>query len=121
VKRIATEILERGRVSRRWIGIAGVDLNPQLSRRYGIAADSGFLVAEIVPGSPSHAAGIRAGDVITEAGGAEVKHTKDLLFALSKVSEGDTLELDVDRRGSRFRLRVRPAEAQEPPVRFNRD
>jgi serine protease Do len=121
VKRIATEILEKGRVSRRWIGIAGVDLSPQLSRRYGITADSGFLVAELVPGSPSHIAGIRAGDVIVAAGGSAVKHTKDLLFALSKVSEGDAMELDVDRRGSRFKLKVRPAEAQQPPIRFNRE
>ena len=120
VKRIASEILEKGRVSRSWIGIAGVDLNPQLARRYGIDTESGFLVAEVVPGSPSHAAGIRSGDVIVAAGGQQVKHTKDLLFALSKVSNGDLFEVEIDRRASRFRLELRPAEAQQPPVRYNR-
>jgi len=120
VKRIASEILEKGRVSRSWIGIAGVDLNPQLARRYGINADSGFLVAEIVPGSPSHRAGIRSGDVIIAAGGLQVKHTKDLLIALSKVSNGDIFKVEIDRRGSRFRLELRPAEAQEPAIRFSR-
>ena len=120
VKRIAAEILEKGRVSRPWIGIAGVDLNQQLARRYGMTAESGFLVAELVPGSPSHIAGLRAGDVIVAAGGVTVKHTKDLLFALSKVSDGDTMELDVDRRGLRFKLKVRPAEEQQAPVRYNR-
>ncbi len=120
VKRIAAEILGKGRVSRPWIGIAGVDLNQQLARRYGMTAESGFLVAELVPGSPSHIAGLRAGDVIAAAGGVTVKHTKDLLFALSKVSDGDTLELDVDRRGLRLKLKVRPAEEQQAPVRYNR-
>ena len=121
VKRIAAEILEKGRVSRRWIGIAGVDLNPQLSRRYGITADSGFLVAEVVQGSPSHLAGIREGDVIVAARGTPVKRTKDLLFELSKVLDGDVMELDVDRRGRRSRVMVRPAEEQQPSIRFRRE
>lgn len=118
VKRIASEILEKGRVSRPWIGIAGVDLNPQLARRYGLSANSGFLVAEVVPGSPSHVAGVRSGDVLVAAGGVQVKRTKDLLLALSKVSNGDLLDVELDRRGSLFGLKLRPAEAQEPRLRF---
>jgi len=114
VKRIATEILEKGRVARPWVGIAGVDLNPQLAKRYGISTESGFLVAELVEGSPAHRAGLRSGDSIVEAGGTEVKHTKDLLFALSKVAEGSTIELEVERMGNRLRLQVRPTEA--PPT-----
>lgn len=121
VKRIAEEILEKGRVTRPWIGIAGVDLNPQLARRYGIATETGFLVAELVQGSPAHLAGVRAGDVIVAAGGAEVKRTKDLLFAISKVSEGENMGIEVDRMGTRLRLQVRPAEGQRPTVRFRRD
>ncbi|MBI3841388.1 MAG: PDZ domain-containing protein, partial [Thaumarchaeota archaeon] len=113
VKRIAQEILEKGSVTRRWIGISGVDLSPPLSRRYGVGADSGFLVAEVTPGGPASLAGIRTGDVILGADGAEVKHTKDLLFALSKVPPGGTIGLDVIRAGSTGRVSVRPAEARE--------
>jgi len=110
VKRIAGEILEKGRVSRQWIGISGVDLNQAVSRRYGIPVESGFLVVELVPDSPAHAAGLRVGDVITEAEGVEVRKTKDLLFALSKHQVGDPLDLTVLRMGSRMRARVRPTE-----------
>ncbi|MDV3292836.1 MAG: trypsin-like peptidase domain-containing protein [Nitrososphaerales archaeon] len=120
VKRIASEILEKGRVARPWIGIAGVDLNPQLARRYGLATESGFLVAELVRGSPAHASGIKAGDVIVAASGSEVKHTKDLLRGLSKVSDGNTIELEVDRMGTRRTLRVRPTEAAPTPASFER-
>ncbi len=115
VKRIAQEILEKGRVTRRWIGISGVDLSPPLARRYGIQTESGFLVADVTPGSPASAAGLRSGDVVVGADGAEVKHTKDLLFALSKVPPGGFIGLDINRMGTHGRLQVRPAESREVP------
>ncbi len=120
IKRIANEILEKGRVVRPWIGISGMDLTPPLARRYGMQADSGFLVAEVIPGGPAHLAGLRIGDVVTEAGGNEVKHTKDLLFALSQVSPEGSIELGVNRMGSRSRALVRPAEASPVPRFGNR-
>jgi len=111
IKRIAGEILEKGKVSRPWVGIAGVDLNEALARRYGIQVDSGFLVAELVRGSPAHAAGIMVGDVVIEAGGSEVKHTKDLLRALSKRSVGEPVSITILRAGYRRTVEVRTAEA----------
>lgn len=114
VKKIAQEILENGRVSRPWIGISGIDVTPQLARRYNLQAESGFLVAEVVPRSPADGAGIQNGDVIVGADGVEVKHTKDLLVAISRVVVGGTVKLDVNRMGRRGVLDVRPKEA--PPV-----
>ncbi len=114
VKKIAQEILENGRISRKWIGISGIDVTPQLARRYSLQTESGFLVAEVVPRSPADFAGLRNGDVVVGADGNEVKHTKDLLFAISKVGEGATIRLDVNRMGRRGGLDVRPSEA--PPV-----
>ncbi|HUI86493.1 MAG TPA: trypsin-like peptidase domain-containing protein [Nitrososphaerales archaeon] len=119
VKRIAGEIMEKGRVSRPWIGISGVDLNRAVSRRYDIPVDSGFLVVELVPGSPADYAGLRVGDVIADAEGVEVKRTKDLLFALARRPVGEPITLSVVRMGNRIRLQVRPAEA--PLVRRARE
>jgi len=114
VKKIAQEILENGRVSRRWIGISGVDVTPQLARRYNLQAESGFLVAEVVPRSPADYAGIRSGDVVVGADGGDVRHTKDLLVAISKVQPGGSIRLGVNRMGRTGNLDVRPSEA--PPL-----
>ncbi len=111
VKRVAREILEKGEVTRPWIGISGVDLTPPLARRYGIQAESGFLIAEIVPDGPAHEAGLRAGDVITSSDGHGVKRTKDLLFALSQVPVGGYVSIEVNRMGKNALIRVRPSEA----------
>ncbi|MDE1858717.1 MAG: trypsin-like peptidase domain-containing protein [Thaumarchaeota archaeon] len=114
VKRIAQEILQNGRVSRRWIGISGIDVSPQLARRYDLQAESGFLVAEVVPRSPAEHAGLRNGDVIVGADGSEVKHTKELLLAVSKAGAGGKVKLDINRMGRKGSVEVAPAEA--PPV-----
>lgn len=111
VKRIAQELLDRGRVARPWMGISGVDLTPALSRRYGMRAEAGFLVAEVAPGSPANTAGLQSGDVIVGAGGSGVNHTKDLLLALSKVRPGSSIDLEVNRMGSVYSIGVRLAEA----------
>ena len=115
VKKIAQEILENGKVTRMWIGISGIDVTPQLARRYNLQTDSGFLVAEVVPRSPADFAGLRNGDVVVGAAGGQVRHTKDLLVAISKVGAGGSIRLDVNRMGRAGVLEVRPTEA--PPVR----
>jgi serine protease Do len=114
VKRIAQEILEHGSVSRRWIGISGIDVTPQLARRYNLQSESGFLVAEVVPRSPADYAGLRNGDVVIGAAGSEVKHTKDLLMAISKVEAGGNIKLEINRLGRRGSIDVRPSET--PPL-----
>jgi len=112
VKKIAQEILENGRVTRRWIGISGIDVTSQLARRYNLQTESGFLVAEVVPRSPSDFAGLRNGDVVVGADGNVVKHTKDLLVAISKVADGGSIRLDMNRMGRKGALDVKPSESQ---------
>ena len=114
VKKIAQEILENGKVTRRWIGISGVDVTPQLARRYNLQTESGFLVAEVVPRSPAEYAGLRTGDVVVGAAEETVRHTKDLLLAISKVEAGGSIKLNVNRMGRTGVMEVRPTEA--PPV-----
>ena len=117
VKRIASEILEHGRVDRPWMGISGIDLNPPIARRYGISAESGFLVAEVVSEGPADVAGLRSGDVIVKAGSRLVAQTKDLLFALSKLPPGGNVRLEINRMGSIGTLEVSPSQAS-PVQRF---
>ena len=117
VKKIAQEIVENGHVSRRWIGISGIDVNVQLARRFDLKTESGFLVAEVVPRSPADFAGLRNGDVIVGAGAGEIRHTKDLLYAISQVETGGSISLSINRYGNAGTLTVRPTES--PPVRRN--
>lgn len=63
---VAKEIIEKGRVSRSWIGLEVQPLLKQMSH------DKGALVASIYANSPAKLAGIAPGDFITEYNGKPV-------------------------------------------------
>ena len=49
---VADELLADGDVEHAFLGITPVALTPQLAEQYGIDADAGVLVVEVVPGGP---------------------------------------------------------------------
>jgi S1-C subfamily serine protease len=59
--------------------------------------DRGVPVAEIVPGSPVAAAGVRIGDVIVAIDDQEVRNGSQLLQTLAKRNAGETVRLRVAR------------------------
>lgn len=62
----------------------------------------GVPVAEIVPGSPAAAAGVRIGDVIVALDKQEIRNGSHLLQALAKRNAGETVRLRILRgRGER--------------------
>ncbi len=111
VASVVGQILRNGRVVRPWLGISGVDVNPAISKRYNLGADSGVLVAEVSRGSPAEESGLRRGDVIVAADASEIKKMKDLLQALSKSGVGYGVRLFVSRYGRKQELSARLAEA----------
>ena len=72
-------------------------------------------VAQVEDNSPAQAAGIRPGDVITQAGGREIEHGSDLVRA-TILNAGSEMEWNVEREGRteivRLIPRVNPPEGQ---------
>lgn len=64
---VAEQIIGSGEVKRSWSGVA---VQPLLK---GSDASHGILVASVIPDSPAEAAGIRAGDIITDFDGVAVQ------------------------------------------------
>jgi membrane-associated protease RseP (regulator of RpoE activity) len=54
-------------------------------------------VAQVESGSPAEKAGIRAGDIITRAGGEHVENAADLARAVRHAKAGDSLKLEISR------------------------
>jgi len=74
-----------------------MSITPELRKHYGVADDRGVLVARVEADSPAAAAGIQAGDIITDAGGRAIAQAGDLLSAVSNVAKGKTVDLKVVR------------------------
>jgi serine protease Do len=113
VERIVDELRTKGRVVRPWMGVTVAELRPDVAQRYGLEAGSGLLVGEVVPQSPAHKAGLKAGDVLTRIGPAEVRSVRDLVGALSQFPVGSDVDIAYRRRGNAYGTRVPLGESPE--------
>jgi serine protease Do len=77
------------------IGIAPSRVAKGLRRAVGLPEAEGLLVRAVEEDSPAAKAGLNEGDLITEAGGREVKSVDDLFDALDGLGKDGRLELKV--------------------------
>ncbi len=98
-------------VGRGRIGAQIQPMTPELRAFMGAPEDRGVLVERVVDGSPAEAAGLRVGDVITEAGGEPIDGPADLIRAIHSLEEGEDLELTQIRDGKRLTTEVTPEPA----------
>jgi S1-C subfamily serine protease len=112
---VAEEILDDGQAEHAFLGITPAELTPQLTEQYGIDAESGVLVLEVVPGSPAEEAGISPSDVIVAVDDEEVAEPGDLLAELRTRDPGDTIDLTVLRGGDQQSVDVELGQARQVP------
>jgi membrane-associated protease RseP (regulator of RpoE activity) len=91
----------------RQIGASVTSLSKQLGEYFGVPEGRGLLVNNVRENSPAAKAGLRAGDVIVEADGKEVKNNADLIRTLNEKKEGD-VTLTIIRDRNRQTVRVTP-------------
>ena len=109
-KGVMREIIEKGRVSRGWVGIEIQELTPSLADSFGIPHAKGVVVAGVVREGPAHGAGVRPGDIITAVNGIDVEGGRDTLNAITGVAPGEKVKLAVLREGRREEVIVQAAE-----------
>lgn len=85
-------------------GLTLRDLNEQLGEYFGAPGGRGVLVEEVEKESPAEKAGFKAGDVIVTAGKQGVEDVRDLLDVLEDREEGEKVDVEVIRKGSRTSL-----------------
>jgi serine protease Do len=112
-RRITDELRRTGRVVRPWIGVQVAELSPPVARQLGLEPGSGLFVAEVVPRSPAHRAGIRAGDILTAVGPFEVRTVRGLLEGLARYPVGSDVNLAFRRRGGQLSASVPLQESPE--------
>src|SRR5918994_121321 len=105
-KSIMSELIEKGKVTRPWIGVASMKVTPQLARYYGLPVIDGALVARVEPYSPADDAGLRKGDIIEEIDGNTIKDPSEIASYVRKKQVNDRLTVTINRYGRQFQLPV---------------
>ena len=83
----------------------------QIVRFYGLASDTGILVATIEPDSPAAKSQLREGDVIIALDGHHVSGIDQLHRLLTEERIGKDTALTVIRRTEKLEISVTPAES----------
>ncbi len=81
-----------------YMGIRGQDVSASLSGSTGVP--EGVYVNSVDAGSPALAAGLAAGDVITDMDGANITTMKTLHNRLANLKPGDEVSVTVRRKGA---------------------
>ena len=120
IKKIVPSLIEEGKYHHPWMGITGIDINPDLAKIRELVNAKGFLVVTVIDGHPADDAGLQGvsktveidgkeypidGDIIISVDGKEVRKINDILVHLQREkSVGDEMILGVMRDGDLLHL-----------------
>ena len=116
-RRVAEQILKKGKVERAWIGVGIQDLTPELASSLKVAdARAGVLVNSVTDGGPAQKANIKPGDVIAAVAGKKVTDGRELVRELIAHEIGQTVNLEIIRDGKRYGSSALLTPRPEPAV-----
>jgi S1-C subfamily serine protease len=132
IAQVMPSLITTGSYQHPWLGVAGRDMTPGIADRLGLDEPRGFLVMDVVAGSPAEKAGIQRGNEDTVIDGIPIKLGGDVIIAVDnntvrkiddilayvemKKSVGDDLELTILREGQMMEviatLSARPSQQE---------
>jgi len=107
VMSVTSEIKEKGRVERGWLGVS---IEEYEEGKVGIVA--------IEKESPAELAKLKEGDIVLKIEGEEVTSTKMLAKEIRKRKPGKTITLKIERNGKEVDVKVKLGEYSEKDVRI---
>jgi serine protease Do len=106
VKSTSDQLIKNGKVEHGYLGISINDVTPDNAHFFNIKDASGAIVAQVTPDSPASKGGVKQGDVVTEVNGQKVVNGSGLQVAVSQMSPGSALKLNIMRDGKPMTLNL---------------
>jgi serine protease Do len=110
VRLVMDQLLQKGKVTRGWIGVTIQELTPELAQQFGLKKSKGALVSDVVKESPAAKAGIMRGDIIVDFNGKEVKDVSSLRNLVAQSKAGSAITLKILRTGKELTVQVNIVE-----------
>lgn len=117
--KVVEDIKKYGTVQRGLLGIAGSDVDADLAKKEGLKVNRGVFIGDFAEISAALAAGIEKGDVITAINGTAIEDFGRLQSEISRYRPGDTINVTVDRKGSKktFKVTLKNKDGNERVIR----
>jgi len=126
-KAVLDDLVHLGRVRRPELGVRSISIGPDLAQEMGLAADSGLLIIQVVPGSAAERARLHGGserayigntaimlggDLIVAIDGQPIVEQQDLPHVMQNHRAGDEVTVTVYRGKKRMDVKVVLGEAK---------
>jgi serine protease Do len=112
-KRVASQLMDRGKVTRGWLGVSMQPITAELAEALGVKGTRGAVVSRVHPGSPAAAAGLAQHDVIVAFEGVPVDDYHHLQRLAAEAEVGKSVTLDIVRARERRSVEVTIAESPD--------
>src|SRR6266850_276029 len=116
VKRVTGQLIDRGKVTRGWMGIAMEPLTIDLAQALGLRDTRGAVVARVYPSGPAAAAGLQKNDVVLLFEGVGIDDYRHLQRLSADAEVGKTVKLEIVRNRDRKTVDLKVAEAPDRPA-----
>jgi serine protease Do len=108
---IVDSLQKTGKVVRGWMGVAIQEITPALAKSFKLPEQrKGVLISDVNENGPSHAAGIRRGDVVISFNGKDVQNVSQLRNLVARTMVGKDAQVKVLRDGKEQTIAVKVAE-----------
>ncbi len=107
-----SEIIKTGKVVHGFLGIGITDVTPENANFFKVPNASGALIDQVNPDTPASRAGLKQGDVIRKLNGKEITDATEIQVAVSEMSPGTAVTLDILRDGNPMTIHATIGEYQ---------
>jgi serine protease Do len=111
---IIQELVNKGYVTRPWLGVGLYTVDQLAVSQLNLAVDKGVVIVQVVSGSPADQAGLREGDVIVEADGQQVNQVEELTKIIHAATIGQPLSMKYYRGSTEYSVTVTPIQSPRP-------
>ncbi|OLD30102.1 MAG: hypothetical protein AUI49_09750, partial [Candidatus Rokubacteria bacterium 13_1_40CM_2_68_13] len=94
-RKIYTELIAKGKVTRGWLGVSIQPLTPELAKSFSAKDNKGVLISDVVGDSPAAKAGLQPGDILIEFDGKKMEGPADLQRAVGLANPGNSAKVKV--------------------------
>ncbi|MBI2166203.1 MAG: trypsin-like peptidase domain-containing protein [Chloroflexi bacterium] len=106
VKPIAAQLIEKGFVSRGYMGVRTASVTPALATSYGLSVSAGVIILGLVRGGPAEAAGLGVGDIVVAMDGQPISNTARFTAFLASHQAGTKVKVEYYRGGRKLSVDV---------------
>ena len=93
VRKVMTEIIEKGHVVRGWLGVRLRDLPSNIAQALNLPIPGGVIITGLFEDGPALNAGLQSGDILLKINNDKIYDVRNLLDTVARQQPGDIIRL----------------------------